>query len=258
MNDFELVSIITPSYNCAKYIGETIESIITQTYQNWELLITDDFSTDNSCEIIKQYANRDPRIKLFKLEKNSGAGVARNNSIKQAHGRYIAFCDSDDRWLPEKLEKQVELLKTSDIPIAYCSYLTCDENGNTTGIVVAYKKITYKEILCDDSIGFLTCIYDTEKLGKLYMPTLRKRQDWALKIQLLQRAKKAIGLLEPLAIYRIRKNSLSNKKIKLIKYNVKVYQVVLNYTAVHAWLKFIFNFMPHYFFKRMRLRIINQ
>ncbi len=253
-----MVSIITPSYNCSQFIAETIESIQKQSYSNWELLITDDCSTDNSADIIKRYAEEDRRIKFFSLNCNSGAGVARNNSIKYARGRYIAFCDSDDRWLPEKLEKQVELLKTRDIPIAYCSYLTSDENGNTTGIVVAYKEITYKKILCDDSIGFLTCIYDTEKLGKLFMPTLRKRQDWALKIQLLQKANKAIGLLEPLAIYRIRKNSLSNKKVKLIKYNVKVYQEVLNYTAVHAWLKFIFNFMPHYFCKRIRLRIINQ
>jgi len=258
MEDYGLVSIITPCFNCAEFIVETIESIKAQTYQNWELLITDDCSTDNSVDIIKRYADADCRIKLFRLDCNSGAGVARNYSIQNASGRFIAFCDSDDRWLPEKLEKQVTQLQVTGYFIGYCSYYTSDERGNVDGIVVAYKEITYKDILSDDSIGFLTCIYDTEKLGKVYMPTLRKRQDWALKILLLQKARKAIGLLEPLAIYRLRKNSLSNNKTKLIKYNVLVYREILNYTVVHSWLKFIFDFMPHYFFKRMRLRIINR
>jgi len=258
MHDFGLVSIITPSYNCAAYIGETIESILTQTYQNWELLITDDCSTDNSCEIIQQYVSCDPRIKLFKLEKNSGAGVARNNSIEHARGRYIAFCDSDDRWLPDKLHKQIKLMDDSGESVCYSSYLTCDEAGNTNGIVVAYRQITFREMLRDDSMGFLTCIYDTKNIGKVYMPEIRKRQDWALKIKLLKKVNKAIGTLEPLAIYRLHENSLSNNKFKLIKYNVKVYQEVLNYTALHAWVKFFFDFMPHYVLKKMRLRIINQ
>lgn len=258
MSDHGLVSIITPSYNCADYIGETIESILSQTYQNWELLITDDCSTDSSREVIKEYADKDPRIRLMKLPENSGAGVARNNSIKEAKGRFIAFCDSDDRWLPHKLQTQIADLRERDIAISYSSYLTCNEQGVTTGIVVAYKQISYKEILRDDSMGFLTCVYDVDKLGKVYMPAMRKRQDWALKIKLMQKAGYAIGIIEPLCIYRLRDNSLSNSKIGLIKYNVGVYREVLNYSAVHAWMKFLFNFMPHYILKKIRLRIINQ
>ena len=105
-----LVSIITPSYNSEQFIGQMIESIIAQTYQNWELLITDDCSTDNSCAIIEKYARQDNRIKLFKLDCNSGAGIARNESIKHANGRYIAFCDGDDWWLPNKLQEQIDFM----------------------------------------------------------------------------------------------------------------------------------------------------
>ena len=254
----DLVSIIMPSFNCANYIAETIESIQSQSYPQWELIITDDCSTDNSRDIIQSYADADPRIKLLVLDKNSGAGIARNNSIKEAKGRFIAFCDSDDRWLPDKLSRQISLLKNSDEAVAYSSYLTCDEDGNENGIVVAYKQITYKEILRDDSIGFLTCIYDTKKIGKHFMPELRKRQDWGLKILLLQKAKRAIGIIPPLAIYRLRSNSLSNNKFNLIKFNVRVYREVLCYGWVRAWLKFLFDFMPHYIAKRTRLKIINQ
>ncbi|ROT03715.1 glycosyltransferase family 2 protein [Muribaculum intestinale] len=253
-----LVSIITPSYNCAKYIEETIQSIQAQTYTNWELLITDDCSTDESVDIIRNYAATDSRIKLFILKENSGAGVARNNSIKEARGRFIAFCDSDDRWLPEKLERQVALLSSGDASIVYSSYTTCNEDGVVNGIVVAYRSINYHEILRDDSIGFLTCIYDTQRLGKIYMPTLRKRQDWGLKILLLKKAGYAIGIIEPLAIYRLRNYSLSNKKINLIKYNVKVYREILDYGLIRAWGKFLFDFMPHYIAKKLRLKIINQ
>lgn len=253
-----LVSIIMPSYNSSKYIAESIDSIIAQSYTNWELLITDDCSTDNTCEIVKRYATRDNRIRLFTLEKNSGSGVARNKSIKEAKGRYIAFCDSDDRWLPDKLELQVELMQQAGAEICYGSYLTCDENNVNTGIVVAYKQITYKEICRDDSIGFLTCMYDTRRLGKVYMPELRKRQDWGWKIKLMKHCSVAYGIIKPLAIYRIRKGSLSNNKRKLIRYNVKIYHDVLGLPSWLAWLKFLFQFIPWHIAKCIRIKIINQ
>jgi glycosyltransferase involved in cell wall biosynthesis len=258
MQDFGLVSIITASYNCSKFIAETIESIQAQTYTNWELLITDDCSTDSSREIIRTYAEKDARIRLICLSVNSGAGVARNTSIEQAQGRFIAFCDSDDRWLPYKLEKQLDYMTRNNVDACYSSYLTCDEQGDIRGIVVAYKSINYKEICRDDSIGFLTFIYNAERVGKVYMPSLRKRQDWAYKILLMQKAPLAYGVLDALAIYRIRTNSLSNNKRKLVRYNVRVYKEVLHYSTIGAWLKFLFDFFPHYVAKKLRLRIINQ
>ncbi len=163
MNSYGLVSIITPSYNCAQFIAETIDSIVSQTYPEWELLVTDDCSTDNSRDIIRGYADRDKRIRLFELDKNSGAGVARNNSIKEAKGRYIAFCDSDDRWYPDKLQKQLAFMAEKDCAFSYTSYMTCDENGENQGIVVCRRRETLSSMQRDDKIGCLTAMYDTEK-----------------------------------------------------------------------------------------------
>lgn len=252
------MSIITPSFNCAKYIARTIESIQAQSYRNWELLITDDCSTDNSTEIIEAYASADSRIKLFRLEKNSGAGVARNKSIEHAKGELIAFCDSDDLWLPAKLESQVAFMEQNKLLASYSSYLTCSDKGNITGVVVAPKAVGFTDICSTDNIGFLTFIYDASKLGKHFMPAIRKRQDWALKIKILHQAKIARGMRETLAVYRQRDDSLSNKKFNLIKYNVRVYREVLGLSSVRAWIKFLFDFMPHYMLKRLQVRIMNR
>ena len=163
MDNFGLVSIITPSYNSSSFIAETIESILSQTYLNWELLITDDCSTDRSVEIIERYIQRDSRIKLFRLEKNCGAGVCRNRSISEAKGRFIAFCDSDDRWRPEKLEKQLAFMREKDCALSYTSYMTCDESGKISSIVIGKRRETYFSMRCDNRIGCLTAVYDTEK-----------------------------------------------------------------------------------------------
>lgn len=258
MTDYGLVSIITPSYNCADFIIETIESIRTQTYQNWELLITDDCSTDNSREIIENYVQKDPRIKLFKLSKNSGAGIARNNSIAEAKGRFIAFCDSDDRWFPNKLEKQLPFMLDKDCGVSYSSYMTCDNYGRTNGIIICRQRETFSSMKRDDKIGCLTMIYDTEKVGKVYMPDLRKRQDWALKLKVLSLCKEAYGMKEPLAIYRLRENSLSNKKSALIKYNIAVYNKVLGWNKLKSYLFFFLEFMPNYFLKKLTIKFINR
>jgi glycosyltransferase involved in cell wall biosynthesis len=124
-----LVSIITPSYNSAKFIGKTIESVLDQIYQNWEMIIVDDVSPDNSNEIIEEYCKKDTRIKLIKLEQNSGAAVARNRAIKESKGRYIAFLDADDMWKPEKLEKQIEFMRKNNYAFTYTAYEKIDENG---------------------------------------------------------------------------------------------------------------------------------
>lgn len=258
MNDFGLVSIITPSYNCANFIEETIESIQAQTYQNWELLITDDCSTDASRDIIRKYADSDSRIKLLRLEKNSGAGVARNNSIKEAEGRFIAFCDSDDRWYPKKLEKQLEFMRSIGCVMSYTSYMTCNEAGEDIGIIICRRKETSRSIKRDDKVGCLTIIYDAERIGKIFMPDIRKRQDWAFKIKVLSICKVAYGMKEPLALYRLRTNSLSNNKTSLIKYNIAVYNRVLGWNPIKSYLYFGFVFLPCYFFKRISIKYINR
>lgn len=257
MCSFGLVSIITPSYNCARFIGETIESIQAQSYSDWELLITDDCSSDGSPDIIEKYSAADKRIKLFRLDKNSGAGLARNNSIEKASGRFIAFCDSDDRWYPDKLAKQLAFMMSRNCAFSYTSYMTCCENGETNGIVVCPSKVTFKSMLCDDKAGFLTVVYDTRKVSKIYMPSLRKRQDWAWKIKVLKICGFGLGMKEPLAIYRLRQDSLSCKKTTLVKYNIAVYRQILGWSTVRSIVFFAFAFMPHYLIKRYRLKQIN-
>lgn len=253
-----LVSIITPCYNSAEFIAETIQSIQSQSFTDWELLITDDCSTDNSTEIIKLYAEHDSRIKLFQLDRNGGGGIARNYSISKSKGRYIAFCDSDDRWFQTKLEKQVEFMKKNDCALSYSSYMTCREDGEMTGIIVAPSIITFESILKDCKIGCLTAMYDTHKVGKIFLPTIRKRQDWGLWIKVLKICHKAHGIKEPLAIYRFREGSISNKKIHLIKYNIGVYQEVLGWSKVRAVLFFFFIFLPNHIAKKIIVNLYNK
>lgn len=257
MNNYGLVSIITPSYNSADFISDTIKSIQEQTYNNWELLITDDCSTDNSTDIINSFIEKDNRIKLYKLDKNSGGGVSRNNSIKEARGRFIAFCDSDDLWTPDKLEKQVKFMIDKDVAFSYGSYILCNEEGVAIGINICLSKLTYRRIITDNFIGCLTAIYDTQKIGKVYMPTIRKRQDWGLWINILKKCKVGYGIKQPIGFYRIRKNSVSSNKWSLIKYHAMLYNQILNIPIVFAYLMYLCINLPTYFFKTLRNRIIN-
>lgn len=251
------VSIITPTYNSADFISETIEAIQAQTFQDWELLITDDCSTDGTREIVQEYVDNDPRIKLYTLERNSGAGAARNNSLGHARGRYIAFCDSDDRWTPDKLERQVAFMKDKDCAVSYTSYYTCNEEGERTGVVRCRRKETYSSLKRDDKMGCLTVIYDSVKVGKVPFPLLRKRQDWGMKLLVLQKCKVAYGIAEPLAIYRKRNDSISSNKLSLVKYNIAVYEQVLGWSGLHARLFFFCVFMPTYIVKRITSKISN-
>lgn len=253
-----LVSIITPTYNAERTIASCIESVMAQTYQDWELLITDDCSQDATVDIIRRYAAADSRIRLFCQNENGGAGKARNNSIAEARGRYIAFLDADDRWMPAKLERQVSFMEESGVKVCYSSYVTCDAVGNVKGIVPCPKRVSYRDILSDDRMGCLTLIYDAEALGKVFMPLMRRRQDWALKILLLQQCGFALGVPDTLAVYRVSDGSLSNGgKSSLVKYNVAVYREVLHYSPFKAWLTFLFQFMPHYLYKRLVLMMVN-
>ena len=258
MKDYGLVSIITPSYNCEKFIESTIDSVLSQTYENWELLITDDHSSDGTQAILKRYADIDSRIKCDFLEKNQGAGVARNNSIKNAKGRYLALLDSDDQWFPHKLERQLQFMNDNHCSVVYSSYMTCDENGEMNGIVVCRKHEDAFSIKCDDRMGALTFMFDMERIGKLFMPTIRRRQDWCYKMLVMDKAKDAYGIKEPLGIYRMASNSLSRKKKKLIKYNIEGYHVTLGWSRLRSFLFFVFLFLPCYIFKRLEYKLINR
>ncbi|TYB33573.1 MAG: glycosyltransferase family 2 protein [Flexistipes sinusarabici] len=221
----ELVSVITPSYNSAKFISQTIESVLAQTYENWEMIIVDDASPDNSNDIIENYCEKDSRIKLIKLERNSGPAVARNRAIEKAKGRYMAFLDADDLWKPEKLEKQLVFMYDNGCSFSYSFYETMNEEGKRLyKIIRPPVKLSYNDMLKSNYIGCLTVIYDTEKLGKMYMPLIKKRQDYGLWLNILKKIDYAFCAPEVLAIYRVRESSISINKFTLLKYNWKLFR----------------------------------
>ena len=250
----ELVSVIMPTFNSGKFLSASIESILAQTYQNLELLITDDASTDSeTLRLINEFAERDSRVKVERLAGNHGPGYARNQSIKRAQGRYIAFCDSDDRWMPEKLERQIKFMTEKGCALTCTSYIVCDANDQETGVVIAPARITLGMMKRDNKVGCLTAVYDTHLLGrKFYMPELRKRQDWALFLSILMQQQPAYALTEPLAYYRRRSNSVSSNKLSLIKYNVNVYQSILGFSKLKSYAYFFCLFMPTYYLKVLK------
>ena len=231
----ELVSIITPSYNSGKFISETINSIINQTYTNWELLITDDLSTDNTIEIVESYAKNDSRIKLFKLEKNSGAAIARNNSINNSKGRYIAFLDSDDLWLANKLELQIEFMKKGNYALTYTGYEKFKNKDTFISNIYYSNKLNYNNMLKNNYIGCLTAIYDAKILGKMLMPNIRRRQDYALWLKILKRIDYAYGLNMVLSKYRVLETSLSKGFIANLKYTFYLFRDVEKFSFIKAF-----------------------
>ncbi|PXY44939.1 glycosyltransferase family 2 protein [Flavobacterium hydrophilum] len=221
----ELVSIITPTYNAEKYIRETLQSVVNQSYQNWEMILADDASTDNTVAIIEKFAQKDSRIKLFKLPENRGNGFARNAALEKASGKYIAYLDADDLWFPEKLEKQIQFLKTNHQHFTFSFYDSIDEEGNNLNRrVESPNPLTYKQLFFCNYVGNLTAIYDADYFGKIILETSQKRQDWRIWLTILKQIKIAKPFPESLAFYRIRENSVSSSKFKLIKHNFGVYR----------------------------------
>lgn len=221
----ETVSVITPTYNCGKFIAETIESVINQTYVNWEMIIADDCSSDNTEEIVQEFIKKDDRIKYFRLETNSGAATARTKAMELATGDYMAFLDSDDLWKPDKLEKQLKFMKENGCNFVAAAYEQIDEKGNKIGkIIKTPKKTDYNRLLLDCPVGNSTVIYNVRNMGKFAVPNIRKRNDDALWLQMLKKEKYIHGMDDVLMEYRIRQNSISSNKMSLIKYHWQLYR----------------------------------
>lgn len=222
-----LVSIIMPTYNCAKFIGETIESIQAQTYSSWELIIIDDCSIDNTKEVVERYVELDKRITYNCLEKNSGAAMARTTAMNLANGEYMAFCDSDDIWTSNKLEKQLKFMKKNNYAFTCTAYEQIDENSNSLDKIIKPKeRCDYNRLLLDCPVGNSTVMYNVKKMGKFEVPNIRKRNDDALWLQMLKKEKYIYGMPDVLMKYRIRKNSISSNKFKVIKYHWILYRDV--------------------------------
>jgi teichuronic acid biosynthesis glycosyltransferase TuaG len=220
-----LVSIVTPTFNSEAFIAQTIESVQNQTHQNWEMIIVDDCSTDNTVNLVIQKAKSDNRIRLYKLENNSGAGVARNHAINKSIGKYISFLDSDDLWKVDKLEKQLNFLIINKLPFTFSFYECIDEDGKLLNRrVEAPLDLSYKQLFFCNHVGNLTGIYDVNYFGKIPITFIRKRQDWIMWLTILKKIKTAKVTPESLAYYRIRQESISSSKFDLIKYNFNVYR----------------------------------
>ncbi|WP_035415859.1 glycosyltransferase family 2 protein [Ferrimonas kyonanensis] len=218
--EIDLVSIITPLYNSKKYLLDTYNSIRAQSYSNWEWLVTDDRSNDGSFELICELAKKDPRIKVHRNEVNSGAAVSRNRCIENSKGRYLAFLDSDDLWLPCKLKVQIDFMRQNNTELCYMDYGFIDEDGNKKDKVrTTPDSVDYIQLLRENIIGCLTVIYDTKRLGKVFMPLIRKRQDYGLWLQILKVIEKADRCPGVHSLYRQRKNSVSSNKFEMVKYN---------------------------------------
>lgn len=224
-----LVSIITPSFNSAKFIAETIQSVQNQTYQNWEMIIVDDGSSDETESVLLSIIQNDNRIQFYKLNQNLGPAVARNTGIEKASGDYMTFIDADDIWFPTFIENNIKTIQESGIPFVFSSYKRANEHLEFvySDFIVPHK-VSYSDILKSNSISCLTAFVDIKKLGKKYMPLIRKRQDMGLWLNYLKVIPFAYGIQETQAIYRIRENSLSRKKSDLIKYQWQFYRQVEN------------------------------
>lgn len=230
----DLVSIIMPSYNCEDFIGFTLDSVIKQTYQNWEVIIVDDCSTDNTVEVVNSYILKDSRIKCYKLDRNSGAALARNKAIEFANGKYLAFLDSDDLWFPEKLSVQISFMKKNNYSFTCTSYTKVDEHGRYLNRTIkARKKSNYNDILKRNP-GNSTVIYNASDLGKCMIPNIKKRNDYVMWLQIVKKAKNLYGIDKPLGSHRIRKGSLSRNKMSLVGYHWKVYREIEKLSIIRS------------------------
>lgn len=241
----DLVSVITPTYNSSKLIEKTVQSVIAQTYHNWELIIIDDCSIDNTVSVIKKLCEKDKRIKYLVLNKNSGAGIARNEGIKLAKGKFIAFLDSDDDWLPMKLSLQIKLMKENQYYFTYTNYFIVKKDGEILPYYSLKNKIDFKDEVKFNYVACSTVVYNQLELGKVYMPVLRNRQDWGLWLSLLKKTSFAYCIDEHLTNYSIRGDSISNDKRKMVKYHWKIYKEHLGFNVIKSFFYLIRNIIWH-------------
>lgn len=209
MQDYGLVSIITPTWNCASFINQTIKSVHAQTYTNWELLVQDDCSTDGTDKVIAPLVDEDSRIKYECNIRNSGAAITRNNALKRAKGRWIAFLDSDDIWLPEKLERQLKFMVDNDFAFTYHEYAEITEEGKEIGVYVSgLKKVSLFDMFACCWPGCLTVMYDADRVGVIQINDVRKNNDTAMWLKVIRKFPCHL-LKENLGYYRRRKGSIT-------------------------------------------------
>lgn len=230
-----IISIVVPMYNAVTTLRETIESVQAQTYSNWELILVDDCSTDNTKEFAASFAEKDDRIKIYQMRQNGGPGAATKMGVKYATGSAVAFIDADDLWVEDKLEKQVKFMIDNDYEFVCSDYLWIDEAGKSLNKVIKCKMVAdYKVILHSCPIGSSTVVIMKEQLDKVEVPIIRKNNDYALWLVLMREGLKIYGMHEILMKYRIIGTSNSFNKRKMIKYFWKVYREQEGFTVVKS------------------------
>lgn len=212
-----------PAYNAAAFLPAAIQSVLNQTYSNWELLIVDDASADTTKDIAAEWAQREPRISLTIQPRNGGVTRARNTALEKSRGDYIAFLDSDDLWDPEKVEKQVRFMESSGCLICYTPYRRIDENNNVLGHVRPPVRICYADLLKSNFIGNLTGVYNKKVLGIQYLEDFR-HEDYVAWLELIKKAGEARSVNEELASYRVYTGSTSSNKIRTIAWQWRIYR----------------------------------
>ena len=247
-----LVSVIMPIYNAEKYLADTLNSIFSQDYKDIEIVLVDDCSKDNSANIIMEYQKEHPQIVYYLQEKNMGAGAARNKALELAKGQYVAFLDSDDIWLPDKINRQIELMKKTDSPFSYTAIEMMDEKGET---IKSKRKIKetcdYKYLLHNTIIATSSVVIDRTVLGDFRMPLRRGGQDYATWLMLLRGGAVARGINETLVRYRVASGSLSSNKFKSIKqvWEIQTQDEKINkFSAFFHVMCFGFNALKKYLF----------
>lgn len=231
-----LVSVIMPTYNCGKFIAESIESVIAQTVTDWEICIVDDCSSDDTESVLRPYLQKYSNIHYTRLPKNEGPAVARTEALRRAKGKYVAFLDSDDLWTTDKLEKQVAFMEQNHILFSCTAFRHIDETGKRLDVVRTPPKQTgYNKMLyLSNPIGNLTVMYNREVLGDYEVPTIKKRNDFGLWLRILRDVPCCYGMPEVLAHYRVRSNSVttSSSKLQLVKYHWILYR---EYEKLPLW-----------------------
>lgn len=248
-----LVSVVMPYYNAAKYIKETVASIIAQTFQDWELIIVDDCSTaPETDEVLQDVESMDGRIKVIRTIVNGGAGAARNNGIAAAKGRYLAFCDSDDWWYPTKLEEQLKFMEDNDYSFTCTWYEDAFENLDTYYTMKQPSRQSYRNLLYGCNIGTPGVMIDTMVLGKKYMPNMRRAEDWGLWMLYLKDTEYIYTYPKALWKYRHIGGSESSNKWKMMVASVEMYRKVLGMNTIKAWGIMIFIFLPKNILKKLK------
>jgi teichuronic acid biosynthesis glycosyltransferase TuaG len=231
-----LVSIITPSWNVERLIGETIASVQAQTFGDWELLIADDCSTDNTASVIESHSARDPRVKLIRQPRNGGPALARQAAIEQAKGRFIAFLDSDDLWLPTKLEHQLAFAREHRAALSFTAFRRINEDASVVGrLITVPASLTYDQLLKNTAIATLTAMVDREIAGAIAMKN-EGYDDFCLWLDVLRPGHVAWGLNEDLARYRVRGVSVSSRPMRSAGWVWNIYRHIERLSPVKsAW-----------------------